>query len=172
MMSKFKFATFSFLLLFISLGLNAQIESVSVKAIGLTCSQCSRSVEQALLKVPSVERVDMNLDATESLVYFKENRFPDLKKIAQAPRDAGFSTGAIKVKFDFSKIETEENCFVVKGISFHLIEPGDFPETGIKTYQIIEKGFLPNKEFKNYSPKVLNNLCATHRKFFLVPVEE
>lgn len=147
----------------------SQIESATIGVDGLTCSQCSRSVEMALLKLPFVDKVDMNLAHTIGVVYFKKGDPVDLQKLAQAPRDAGFSTRFVKLEFNTSQIQSGQNCFVYRNKVFYLLQPFTKGNGKGSLFQVIAKGFLPNKEWRNYSLKPKGS-CSAQEKYYLKPV--
>ena len=69
----------------------AQFKEVTVGVNGLTCSQCSRSVEMRIRKLAFVADVKMNLEHTEGRIFFKKGDKVNVDKIAAAVVDAGFS---------------------------------------------------------------------------------
>lgn len=148
---------------------SAQIKSATIGVNGLTCSQCSRSVEMALQKLPFVAKVEMDLTHTTGTVYFKNNSKIDLTQLAQAPRNAGFSTAFVRLAFDFSKINPGKYCFVYKGKVFYFLQPLANNHPSLMDFQVIGSGFLPKKELKTYSLKP-NGSCVSSEKFFLKPV--
>src|ERR1700744_3890006 len=82
---------FILLLAITMMPLHAQVISARVGVNGLTCSQCSRSVEMQLRKLSFVKNVNMNLKQTEGDLEFKEGAKIDFSKIAEAIKNAGFS---------------------------------------------------------------------------------
>ena len=46
----------------------SQIDTVRIRIIGLTCSSCSKSVEEKLIKISFVKSVQMNLNRNEATV--------------------------------------------------------------------------------------------------------
>lgn len=148
----------------------AQIESATIGVNGLTCSQCSRSVEMALKKLPFVLKVDMNLAQTIGTVYFKKGENVNLDKLAQAPRDAGFSTRFVKLKLNLSELNQGENCFVVQGKVFYFLQPLAARHSPTGDFQVIAKGFLPKKELRNYDLKT-NGPCTASEKYYLKSVK-
>ena len=61
------------ILLIASAPLMAQIKSASLTASGLTCSMCSKAIYKALLKVPEIKGVSVDVEKSVYKVTFKEN---------------------------------------------------------------------------------------------------
>src|ERR1700744_4870126 len=87
----------------------AQITEVDLGVNGLTCSQCSRSVEMRIRKLDFVKDVQMNLEHTEGKIFFKENKKVDIDKIAQAVVDAGFSVRTLKATIQMNHVPVADN---------------------------------------------------------------
>lgn len=82
-----------------SLQVRAQFTQAEVSVNGLTCSQCSRSVEMALKRLDFISKVEMDLQHPAAHIVFKKNKAIDFGKLAAAVRDAGFNVGAIRTRF-------------------------------------------------------------------------
>lgn len=122
-MTSFKMKTFVYLLLFFGLShlATAQVLSAKVGVNGLTCSQCSRSVEMQLLKLPFVKEVKMNLEQTEGSLQFKQGANIDFSKIAKAVKDAGFSVRFLEARIDMDMaVAKKENSFMIGGNLFMI----------------------------------------------------
>lgn len=76
---------------------SAQIESVSLKADGLTCSMCSKAIYKSLLKVATVKEVEPDIKNSSYTIYFKKDQLVKLEELEKAVEDAGFSVASIKV---------------------------------------------------------------------------
>lgn len=88
-----------FLLTAASLQVRAQFTQAEVSVNGLTCSQCSRSVEMALKRLDFISKVEMDLQHPAAHIVFKKNKAIDFGKLAAAVRDAGFNVRAIRARF-------------------------------------------------------------------------
>jgi hypothetical protein len=146
-----------------------QIESAIIGVNGLTCSQCSRSVEMALRKLPFVADVTMNLEHTRGVVHFKNNQNINLNQLAEAPVNAGFSTAYVQLKIDLSAINPGNGCFVYEGKAFYFLQTLTPEHPAVMNFQVIAKGFLPKKELRNYSLKT-NGSCLASEKYYLKPI--
>lgn len=81
-------------------GLIAQITQVSMGVNGLTCSQCSRSVYNALTKLEFIENVEMDLNETIAHITFKPQAKPDFDAMATAVVKAGYKVRDVIVNID------------------------------------------------------------------------
>jgi copper chaperone CopZ len=91
----------------LALSVSAQSDttSVSLKAAGLTCSLCSKTVYKSLLKVPSVSKVDPDIKNSSYTVYFKKGYPIKLEELNKAVKDAGFSVASMKVNVNKNKTD-------------------------------------------------------------------
>jgi copper chaperone CopZ len=77
---------------------DAQIESVKIQASGLTCSMCSRAIYKSLLKVPSVAKVEEDIQHSTYTIQFKDHAKIVLDDLRKAVKDAGFSVAKLEVR--------------------------------------------------------------------------
>lgn len=158
-----------FRLLFISLificstiSLQAQkLDYVLVGINGLTCSQCSRSVEMQLRKLSFIKDIEMDLKATVAKVYLHDNRNWDWYAFPKAVQDAGFSIRNLYLVFE-EELEGEKQCFTYKNTQFSRIN-----KDNSKRFLLYNIYFMNKKDYRksNYiRPK-----CAGHNDFLLIP---
>lgn len=143
-----------FLLFLASWQLQAQFVQAEVSVNGLTCSQCSRSVELALKRLPFVESVAMNLQEPKAVVVFKKNTGINFFNLAKAVQDAGFSVRSIKAKFLPSKNDwTETSCFNSNGTLYYR---KGIDNVANKNYNVLllGKGLISKTELDKYKHKV------------------
>jgi copper chaperone CopZ len=100
------------MLLFPMLSSHTWAQNIQISISGLTCSQCSRSVEMQLKKVKSVSSIEMDLKNTEAKVALKKGVNIDYKEIAQAVYNAGFSIDQFIVNFPKSYILSNTNSCI------------------------------------------------------------
>jgi copper chaperone CopZ len=152
-MTSLRFKKFVFTLLFglITIAVHAQFISATIGINGLTCSQCSRSVEMQLRKLSFVKDVKMDLEQTRGAIFFKENKKVNIEAIADAVKDAGFSVRFLKAEIDRTKVNiSEQGCFNLDGNSYTVLSPYAIPEKPILTLQFVGKDYLPGSDFKRY----------------------
>src|SRR5699024_9608069 len=112
----------------------------------------------------------MNLAQTQGTVYFKEGKRINLKALAQAPRNAGFSTRFVHIRLNLSNQSPDENCLVLKGKAFYFLQPLAAHHSKVMDFQIIAQGFLPDKEWRKYTLKP-DNRCTASEQYYLKPVK-
>src|ERR1700744_1730275 len=95
---------------------SAQFQAVYIGVNGLTCSQCSRTVEMSIRKLDFVADVQMNLEHTEGKIILKKDKKADMDKVAQAVVNAGFSVRYLQADLAVdNSITTTGQCFNYKG---------------------------------------------------------
>jgi len=143
---------FTLLVLLFSGIATAQIQSVSIGVNGLTCSQCSHSVEMSIRKLDFVKEVQMNLDKTEAEIFFIDGNKVDISKIAKSVIDAGFSVRYLKAKIYFNQLSVNENyCWIYEGGYYQFIKTSTKVLNGLENITFIGKKFMPGKEYKKWS---------------------
>jgi len=147
------------LLIFGGLRAPAQILSASVGINGLTCSQCSRSVEMQWRKLPFVQEVEMNLEHTLGTLIFRSGSKVDLNAVAGAVRDAGFSVRSLEAKIDMEEIQVQDDrSFRIDNGVYVILNDAPLPK-GIVSFLFTGKKFSAKKAAYHRSslPKVRGN---------------
>lgn len=93
-----------------------EVEKMIIGINGLTCSQCSRSVEMQLKKIPYLTDINMDLAGTQAIVYINSQGNISLKDIPKAIKDAGFSIRFLEVFFQ-EPLFSEKKCVKIRGMS-------------------------------------------------------
>ncbi len=146
---------FTLMFLLFSGIVGAQIQSISIGVNGLTCSQCSRSVEMNIRQLYFVKEVKMNLANTEAELFFNEGEKVNIGEIAKAAVDAGFSVRFLKAKIYFKQIPLSENyCWIYEDTHYQFIKTTAALLNGISTVTFIGKNFMPKKEYKIWLPTI------------------
>jgi copper chaperone CopZ len=150
---------------------SAQFDTVYLGVNGLTCSQCSRSVEMQIRKLEFVADVQMSLERTEGKIILKKNRKPDIDKIAQAVFDAGFSVRYLQADFniDHSVIQTG-TCLRYLGDQYVFTKAPKQPLTGTVKLKFIGKKFLPKNEYKKMEPYMENKCGEAEGKVYHISI--
>jgi copper chaperone CopZ len=148
-----------FIAFFIAFNAKANYTWVQVGVNGLTCSQCSRSVEMSIRKLDFVQDVVMNLEHTEGKIIFKPNAKVDIKKIAKAVVDAGFSVRYLTAGFTFENIAVSNGfCYPFEGKQLQFVKVDSKNINGEVTLKFLGKNFLADKEYKMWK-KDLEATC-------------
>ena len=149
------FRTVGLVLLFLCGGFsaNAQFETVYIGVNGLTCSQCTRTVEMRIRKLDFVDDVQMNLQHTEGKIVLKKDKKADMEKIAQAIVDAGFSVRYLTadLRIDVSVIPSG-SCLVYRGDGYSLPHAPKEPLKGLVKLKFMGKKFMGKNELKKIGP--------------------
>jgi copper chaperone CopZ len=146
----FKRFVYVMLLLMMVNHCQAQVLSAKVGINGLTCSQCSRSVEIQLRKLSFVKNVNMNLESTEGTLQFKEGSDVDFLKIAKAVKDAGFSVRFLDAEIDMQKVKITERGFTI-GNDLYLFPDANHIKSVNTKFRFIGKMFSSKKDESNTS---------------------
>ncbi|MFT4062169.1 MAG: heavy metal-associated domain-containing protein [Edaphocola sp.] len=128
---------------------------------GLTCSQCSRSVEMQLRKLPFIQSVTMNLAHATCKLTFKKEAGTNAEAIAQAVTDAGFSLRYLKLKVPTDKISVvSDNCILVEKDAYATDRPPDPKQP--YNYLLFDK--------KSFAKQRVAGKCFANRKYCTVKV--
>ncbi len=126
----------------------AQFQAVYVAVNGLTCSQCSRTVELKIRKLPFVADVQMNLQHTEGKVLLKKDKKASMEQIAQAVVDAGFSVRSLQADLKTDDIAISASCFNYSGDQYVFASAPQMPVKGTIKLKFIGKRYMPKSELK------------------------
>lgn len=135
----------SFVVLFFALESNAQIVKADIIATGLTCSMCSKSIYKQLTSLPEVASVDTDLNTNTFTVNLKPNTNVSPKIFKDNVEKAGFFIGSLVVTADSKTLENYIN-----------VEKKQIPNAKQVQVQILDKGFVTEKEFKKLAKKHKN----------------
>ncbi len=138
----------------------AQLDTVKIDVIGLTCSSCSKSVEEKLIQVNFVKQVYMNLNLNEAKIVVDFSKDVHWELLSKAVYDAGFSVGALVIP-SCSSVPIGLNG---KSCDSTYIYAGDSSLQRIdqNVYRLIGKNYMDKKTFRNWNKKMaLNNLIVS-----------
>jgi copper chaperone CopZ len=130
----------------------AQITKVSLQASGLTCSMCSNAINKAIQSLDFVEKVDANIKNSTFEILFKPNSNIDFDKIKKKVEGAGFFVANFTATMHFDNIAVANDTHLDLGATtFHFLNVKTETLSGDKTIRLLDKGFVPAKEFKKNS---------------------
>lgn len=139
----------------------AQIKEVQIGVDGLTCSQCTRSVEMSIRKLDFVKDVKMNLQHTEGTIIFKPNRRVNVDQIAKAITNAGFSVRYLQASIPFNNTTIADgHCFANDGTHYEFIQTKPQTLNGMVMVKFIGSKFVPKKDLKKWQPYMKNSCGA------------
>ncbi len=140
---------FLFIALAFSMAASAQVTKVSLQASGLTCSMCSNSINKALKTLDFVDKIDTDIKTYTFEISFKGNSNVDFDKIKKKVENAGFTVSAFVAAIYFDNVHVKDGEPVTIGDkTFHFLNGKDELLNGIKQVKILDKGFVPSKEYK------------------------
>lgn len=140
------------ILLFTAAIANAQITKAELTATGLTCSMCSKATYKQLTALPEVEKVDTDLNKTAFILYFKPGSTVNPGDLKKAVEEAGFAVGELVVVFNFTNQKAEDNSsFTQDNITYTFMDTKPAVLAGAVKVQILDKGFIVEKEYKKLS---------------------
>lgn len=137
---------------------------------GLTCSQCSKSVEMQLKKLDFVKAVEMELASTKAIIKLNAPALISPDAIVKAVQNAGFSVRYLKL----STSAEIKPCMLIDGFDgmFSLQNvKNDNPQTKATTIIFLGSSFQSKKELKQNKYN-LTNLCSDNNgKVYFAKIE-
>lgn len=129
----------------------AQFVKAALQASGLTCSMCSKATQEALSTLPFVQSITTDLNTNTFTLNFKKGLPVSLDAIKKKVEDAGFSVASLVVTADFNQVSVGKDTHInYEGNIFHFVNVKDQVLNGDKNITVIDKGFLPEKQFRKY----------------------
>jgi copper chaperone CopZ len=129
------------------------VDTLVVQIDGMTCSLCSRAVEDQLLKYDFVRKVIPKLNSQEMLVVVSMDSTFQFKYIAKAIQDAGFTVGKIKFKV----------CIIKHPMCYLDFEILNTLESTSQYFVIVSKGLVSKKIYKLYK-----NSMSSESKLYVI----
>jgi copper chaperone CopZ len=135
--------------LFIVQAAHAQFTRASITASGLTCSMCNNAINKALKNLPFVASVTANIKESSFIVSFREDVPMDIDQLKKSVENAGFSVAKMQLTGNFDRVKIKNDEHVeIGGRYFHFIHVTEQVLEGERTITIVDRNFLPAKEFK------------------------
>lgn len=133
----------------LSVSTQAQITKVSLQASGLTCSMCSNAINKSLKSLDFVDKVEANVKNSTFDISFKPGSKIDFDKLKKKVEDAGFFVARFTASMHFNEVVLQnDNHVTVDGNVFHFLNVKDQVLDGDRTIVLLDKGFVPAKEYK------------------------
>jgi len=127
---------------------NAQISKAEIRATGLTCSMCSNAINKQLKAMPEVKNVDIDLNTNTFVVSLSENNSLKPSVFKEKVENAGFFIGSLILT---------TNSETIKSSSYIVVE-GKKNNSEEVQIQILDKGYVTDKELKKLSKSYKNSL--------------
>ena len=150
----------------------AQIRSADLRAAGLTCAMCSNAINKSLKTLRFVQKVDVDLNHSSFLIFFREGEEIDIDAVRRKVEDAGFSVASLTITADLPEIQLSGEGIVQIGNQFLcLLNYKGQVVKARQTFRIIERGYLSDKEYKKYQhPSRSWNQCESKKDSGIVHV--
>ena len=150
----------------------SQFAAAQVGVDGLTCSQCTRSVEMSLLKLDFIKDVKMDLESTVGKIIFKEGAEISFHKIAKAVTDAGFSVRFLKAIYTFNNLENVTNIKLVNVTEpFYILNDAGTKLSGTIQLMFLGKQFMPGQEFSKWKKAIKRNFGEISKDSYYVTTQ-
>ena len=128
---------------------NSQVSKVSLQASGLTCSMCSNSIYKSLKTISFVDKIEPNIKTSTFEITFKPDSHVDFNKLKDKVEDAGYAVAKFVATVSCKNVLVKTNETVKIGsIRFQFLNMKDQSLNGEKQVKIVNKGFVPIKEYK------------------------
>lgn len=134
------------IVILVSTKANAQISKAEIRATGLTCSMCSNAINKQLKSLPEVVNVETDLNTNTFTVTLKGGNTLSPKVFKDKVEKAGFFVGTLVVTAEPG---------TTAGANYIKINTNDSKTSEIK-FQVLDKGFVTDKEFKKLSKTYKN----------------
>ena len=138
---------------------------------GLTCSQCTRSVEMQLKKLDFIKSVEMQLAQTRAVIQVNEASIISPDAITKAVRNAGYSVRHLKVTLPSAVLKS---CLLVNGFDGALSLQsmnGNSSDPKVNSIVFLGSSFQSKKEFKGTKEKLINQCPENKGKVYFAKVE-
>ncbi|KYP15053.1 heavy-metal-associated domain-containing protein [Flavihumibacter sp. CACIAM 22H1] len=139
-------------LLLLGTGGFAQFSKASLQASGLTCALCTKAINNSLEQLSFIKSVQPDIKSSSFLIEFKEGAAVDIDALRKGVEDAGFSVAKLQLtgQFNALPVEPDEHA-TINGTTFHFLSVKKQVISGEQVFTLVDKSFLPAKEFKKYS---------------------
>ncbi|MFV8325259.1 heavy-metal-associated domain-containing protein [Flavobacterium sp. ZS1P14] len=137
------------LIMTVSLKSHSQVSKVEIVATGLTCSMCSKSINNQLKTVPEVDSIAINLNTNTFIIFPKKGNTINPGILKERVEKAGFFVGSMIITISFDNLKIENNFAIEKdGLSLIFVDTKTKILNGKTKLKIVDKGFITQKEYK------------------------
>ena len=130
----------------------AQFSKANLQASGLTCALCTKAINNSLEQLSFIKSVKPEIKTSSFIIEFKEGAAIDIDALRKGVEDAGFSVAKLQLtgNFDQLAVQSDEHASL-NGKTFHFLSVKKQTLSGEQVLTVVDKDFLPAKEFKKYS---------------------
>ncbi|MBK9224979.1 MAG: heavy-metal-associated domain-containing protein [Flavobacterium sp.] len=133
------------MVLMFSIKSNAQIIKAEIRATGLTCSMCSNAINKQLKSMTEVVNVETDLNTNTFTVTLKEGNDLSPKVFKEKVEKAGFFIGSLVITAKPETLTKTSYILVNDKKAIHQVQ-----------FQVVDKGYVTEKEFKKLSKSYKN----------------
>lgn len=151
-------------ILFAGIAANAQFQTATLQAAGLTCAMCTKAINKSLDRLPFIAKVEPDIKNSAFIITFKEGKEVDFDALKNAVEEAGFSVARLKATGTFNNVSVENDAHVqLNGKTFHFLNISNQKLNGQKSVVFVDRDFVTDKEFKKYSAATKMSCVQTGR---------
>ncbi|HYF31562.1 MAG TPA: heavy metal-associated domain-containing protein [Chitinophagaceae bacterium] len=130
----------------------AQFKTATLQAAGLTCAMCTKAIHDQLKQLAFVQSISPDIKNSQFVIQFKQGAAVDPDVLKKAVEDAGFSVAKLRLTGNFNNVKLEKDAHVnIDGKTFHFINASSQTLHGERTITVVDKYFVPSKDFKKYA---------------------
>lgn len=142
-----------YLFLVLGIGANAQINKVNLQASGLTCSMCNLSIKKSLDKLSFIGNINSDVETATYELEIRENMEISFDEIRGAVINSGFSVAKLSFFLNIKDIDFK-NEFSYHNKLYNIIDGNISQDKLDIEFQIMNRGFISEKFFKQYKNKL------------------
>lgn len=151
---------------------SAQFRSASLTAGGLTCALCSKAIFNSLSKLPSVEKVDVDIASSIYQIEFKHRAHVEPDDLRNAVEEAGFSVSRLELTGSFDGLDIEHDSHrLIGGSTYHFLLTDKKRLQGEHTITIVDKAFVSPRTFKKFRESSKHSCVETGKAGHCCPTE-
>lgn len=115
----------------------------------------------------------MNLENTNGKIAFKEGMEVNLKKIAHAVTDAGFSVRYLKVAYPFSDLDITGNVTLLNASGqFCFVNTAVKKLSGEMLMTVINKEFMTRHDYKDWNEAIEKSCGEVKKEIYYVTLQQ
>jgi copper chaperone CopZ len=116
---------------------------------------CSKAIYKALLKVPFIQKVDVDIEKSAYEISFKPNTPVSPDALKKAVEGAGFAVAQLSMTATLPKVVADKDVQVtLQGATYRLIQGKSGNIQGQQTFTIVDKGYVPTATWKRYAKDI------------------
>jgi copper chaperone CopZ len=152
----------------------AQITRVELQASGLTCSMCSKSIHKSLSSLSYIKNIEVDLNQNLFVVTFKDSALVNLDDLKQKVTVAGYTVAKMWVNLQVNETNIKNDTHIeLHHTTYHFMNVKDQIINGAIKVQVLDKGFVSNKEYKKntklttmtcYKTGYMESCCNINKK--------